>query len=287
MKKILPFYIIAAALVISSCQKEYSSEAGNNSGGGVVIGADCRINKIAYADSATGLVGYGSISALINGSDVVTDVTKFDSLSLTIDFNSQPQYFTDTVAIDPNQYFVTDINSKRVRLFHGLIDPTIPGSPEFDINYVYDGSGRLAQKLYYYSLIPAVPYQQATYTYTNGNLTGMTLQDKFTGDLVKDASLTYYTNIAPKNYVHLFPDETSYAEFSQFYNFGSKSTNAVKSLKIRYYDPGNQLSDSSVSAFSSYIMSRDNYVLSVQMSGDDQPSVPAAAGKLSFSYKCK
>ncbi len=58
-------------------------------------------------------------------------------------------------------------------------------------------------------------------------------------------------------------------------------------MKIRNYDPGNTLRDSLVSTFSNYIMSRDNYVLSVQMSGDDLISIPAAIGKLSFSYKCK
>jgi len=287
MKKFLPFYIIATAIVFTSCQKEYSTEGGSNSGAGAIIGTDCRINKIAFADSATGLVGYGSISAAINALDMVTDVTKFDSLSLTIDFNAQPQYFTDTVAIDADQYFIIDMTTKRVNLFHGLVDPTVPGSPEFDVNYMYDGSGHLAQKSYYFTLIPTVPFLQTSYTYTNGNLTSMTQQDMFTGDLVKDASLSYYSNISPKNYLYLFPEESAYAEFSQFYNFGSKSANAVKSFKVRYYDPGNVLVDSSVSVFTNYIMSRDNYVTSVLMTGNDQPSIPATAGKLSFSYKCK
>jgi hypothetical protein len=287
MKKFLPFYIIASVFAFTSCQKEYSTESGGDSGAGAIIGADCRISKIAYTDSATGLVGYGSIGATINAADLVTDVTKFDSLSLTIDFNSQPQYFTDTVAIDPDQYFIVDLSTQRVTSFHGLTDPTVPGSPEFDVAYVYDGAGHLSQKSYYFTLSPVVPYLQTNYTYTNGNLTGMTLQDMFTGDLVKDASLSYYSNIAPKNYLYLFPDESTYAEFSQFYNFGAKSYNAVKSLKVRYYDPGNVVVDSTVSNFNTYIMSRDNYVTSVIMSGNDQSSIPAIAGKLKFSYKCK
>jgi hypothetical protein len=136
-------------------------------------------------------------------------------------------------------------------------------------------------------LLPAVPFLQATYTYVNGNLTAMQLQDMFTSDLVEDATITYYTNIAPKNYMYVFPDETTYAPFNQFLNFGTKSTNALKDLKIRYYDPGNILVDSAVSGFKTYIMSRDNYVTGVQMTGDDQPSIPAAAGKLNFYYKCK
>ena len=106
-------------------------------------------------------------------------------------------------------------------------------------------------------------------------------------DKIKDADLTYYSNIAPKNYMYLFPDESTYAEFNQFYNFGNKPTNAVKTIKLRYFDPGNVPVDSAVSQFNSYILSRDNYVVSVYMLGDDQSSIPAAEGKLTFSYKCK
>jgi len=285
MKKITGIIGIIGLFFFVSCQKEYSTENGGDSGG-IIIGADCRISKIAYSDSASG-VSIGSIGATINSADVVTDITKFDSLTLTIDFNDVPQYFTDTVAIDADQYFLMDLSTKRIKSFHGLIDPTLPGSPEFDIDYVYDAAGYLVNKFYSYSLLPGVPYQQVTYTYSGGNLTHMETDDLFTGDVIKDADLSYYPNIAPKNYMNLFPDEDMYAEFTQFFNFGKKSTNAVKNLKLRYYDPGNVLADSAVSTFSSYVMSRDNYVLSVYMLGDDQSTIPAAEGKLNFTYKCK
>jgi hypothetical protein len=278
--------IIVTVFALTSCLKEYSTENGGDSGGGIIIGADCRISKIAYSDSASG-VSIGSIGATINSSDRVTDITKFDSLTLTIDFNNVPQYFSDTIAIDADQYFIMDLTSKRIKSFHGLLDPTVPGSPEFDIDYVYDAAGYLINKFYSYSLLPGIPYQQVTYTYSGGNLTHMQTDDLFTGDMIKNADLSYYPNIAPKNYMNLFPDENTYAEFNQFFNFGKKSTNAVKNLKLRYYDPGNVLVDSAVSAFSSYVMSRDNYVLSVYMLGDDQSSIPSAEGKLNFTYKCK
>ena len=284
MKKNI-LYILATVLVLSACQKEYSTEGASGDSANI-IGTDCRINKITYADSASG-TGIGSISALINAADVVTAVTKFDSLTSTIDFSSLPQYYSDTLAIDADQYFILDIATKRVKVFHGLIDPTVPASPEYDVIYNYDGAGHLVQKSYYFSLLPAVPFLQTTYTYVNGNLTAMQLQDMFTSDLIQDATISYYTNIAPKNYMYIFPDETGFASFNQFLNFGTKSTNAIKDLKIRYYDPGNIIVDSAVSGFKTYIMSRDNYVTGVQMTGDDQPSIPAAAGRLKFYYKCK
>jgi hypothetical protein len=285
MKKGILYSVIVIA-ALASCQKEYSTENSGGDGAGVIIGADCRISKIAYSDSANG-TSIGSIGATINGSDIVTDITKFDSLTLTIDFNSAPQYFSDTVYVDPDQYYVFNATTKRINSLHGLIDPTVPGSPEFDVTYNYDAAGFLINKSYSYSLLPGIPYQTVTYTYTGGNLTHMTTVDDFTTDIIKDADLTYYTNISPKNYLYLFPDEDTYAPYNQFFNFGRKSTNAVKNLKLRFYDPGNVLVDSAVSAFSSYVMSRDNYVISAYMLGNDQSSIPAAKGKLNFSYKCK
>ena len=285
MKKGLLYSIIFIA-ALASCQKEYSSENGGDNGAGVIIGADCRISKIAYNDSATG-ISIGSIGATIDALDVVTDVTKFDSLTLTIDFNAVPQYFGDTVYIDPDQYFIFDATTKRINSLHGLIDPTVPGSFEYDITYNYDGSGYLISKSYAYTLSPGIPIQTVNYTYSGGNLTHMTVVDEFTTDVIKDADLTYYPTISPKNYMYVFPDEDTYAPFTQFFNFGKRSTNAVKNLKLRFYDPGNVLVDSAVSSFSSYVMSRDNYVLSAYMLGDDQPCIPAAEGKLNFSYKCK
>ncbi|MEZ5027305.1 MAG: hypothetical protein R2765_00800 [Ferruginibacter sp.] len=115
----------------------------------------------------------------------------------------------------------------------------------------------------------------------------MTATNLLTGDVTSNASMEYYTNIIPRRYIYIFPDEIVYAYYNQFYNFGEKPYNAIKKITVREYDPGNVLRDSTVSNFSTYIMSRDTYVFSVQMSGDDQPCIPALAGKLSFSYKCK
>ena len=77
MKK---YSLLLVTVVVFHRAKEYSNE---NSGdaNGIIIGTDCRISKIASTDSAAGF-GIGSISAAINTSDAVTDITRFDSLSL-------------------------------------------------------------------------------------------------------------------------------------------------------------------------------------------------------------
>ncbi len=195
------------------------------------------------------------------------------------------QYFSDTIAIDPAQYFIIDNAAKRIKFFHGLIDPTVPNSQQFEVAYTYDVSGYLIDKLY--KLVPLnISFLKVTYTYAGGNLITMVTKDLFVDDIVKDAAVTYYSNIAPKNYLYIFPDEDSYSLITQFYNFGKRPTNAVKNLKVRYYNSGVP-ADSTVSTFQNYVMSRDNYVVGVNMVGDDQPSIPAEQGKLNFLYGCK
>ena len=130
-------------------------------------------------------------------------------------------------------------------------------------------------------------YYQVTYTYSGGNLTHMEGKDQVTGDVETDADVDYQANIFPRNYMYIFPDEVFYPYHTQFFNFVLKNSNALKKLTVRSYDPGNVVSDSAVSTFTNYIMSRDGYVLSTQMGGDDQQSIPAVAGKLKFSYHCK
>lgn len=289
MKKLVPVFFAATLILITvfSCSKEYSLENSSNlSGNGLIIGQDCRISKISYTDTATGS-GIGSITAFINGQDNATNITKFDSLSFTIEFLSTPFYVNDTVFINADEYFLVDITTKLVKQLHALTDPTDPFSAQYDVYYFYDANGYLSQKFFSFTSTPGFPFSLVSYTYNGGKLTHMSRTDLITGDLVIDADISYHNNILPKRFLYLFPDEKGYPYFSQFYNFGTRPSNAPMKITVRNYDPGNVLRDSTVSTFSNYMMSRDNYVLSVQMAGDDLISIPAQAGKLSFSYKCK
>jgi hypothetical protein len=283
MNKLRPLLFAAILFSFISCEKEYSLENGNTADE-LIIGPDCRISKIVYTDTAA-KIGLGSIAADINSLDIVTRITRFDSVSNTIEFIAAPVYTNDSVYINADEYFVVDIN-KRISKLHALLDPTDPFSLQYEVFYSYNPAGYLVTKTYVLSITPTVPFYEVTYTYTAGNLTHMTGIDKSNDELVTDADMDYYGNINPRRYIYIFPDEEGYADFNQFFNFGLKNNNAIRKLKIRNYDPGNVLRDSSVSTFSNYIISKDNYVLSVQMD-TVQHSIPALAGKLSFSYKCK
>mgnify|MGYP001791881378 CR=1 FL=1 len=285
MNKLRPLLFAAIVFTFfSSCEKEYSAE---NSGApsSLIVGLDCRISKILYTDTATN-TGIGYLSADINSVDIVTKIIKYDSLSNTLEFYDQPTYSNDTVFINVDEYFVVDA-TRRIAKLHGLVDPTDPLSLQFDIFYVYNGTGYLIAKNYFLTSAPTIPFYRIDYTYAFGNLTHMMGTDLSNGDLIIDADLNYFTNIVPKRYLYLFPDEKAYPYFSQFYNYGLKSHNAIKKMTVRNYDPGSVVRDSSVSNFSNYIMSRDTYVLSVQMTGDEQQSIPASASKLTYSYHCK
>jgi hypothetical protein len=285
MKAIRFLLLAALAVTLFSCGKEYSLENSGNFGSDLIVGFDCRISKIVYTDTSAN-TNLGSIAADINSIDIVNRINKYDSLSNIIEYLALPTYSNDTVFINGDEYFITDAN-RRINKMHGLVDPTNPASLQFDVFYVYDAAGHLINKNYFLTGAPAFMYYQVTYTYTNGNLTRMEARDLVSGDLNIDADLSFFTNIVPKNYLYIFPDEKNYYHFNQFYNFGLKNYNAVKKITVRNYDPGNVVRDSTVSNFSNYIMSRDTYVLSVQMAGDEQLSIPAPAAKLSFYYHCK
>ncbi len=296
MKK-LSYYVLTAtvAIAVFSCTKEVSLENGGSSGNGStdIVGVNCRITKIAYYDSAT-TVPLGSIAAMIDAKDSVRDVTLYDSLSNTIYFNSMPAYSADTAFLNPDEYFITNPATGMVTHLHGVFTSVFPTIP-FEVDYVYNSDGTLFQKRYDIPFAGVSPAVVVEYTYVGGNLSHMTSTDYTTPvpELIQDADLDYYVNIKPRAYLNLMPDETisddlnHFSPYTQFFNFGKKSINAIRSLKVRTYDPGNVPRDSTVSNFLTYITSRDNYVLSVYMLGDDQESLPATAGRLNFSYKCK
>ena len=89
MKRLSPVFLSVLVLTLFSCAKEYSLESSSDpSGNGQIIGEDCRITKIAYRDTAGAGTSLGPLTATIDNSDNVTNVTLFDSLAFTIDYLS-------------------------------------------------------------------------------------------------------------------------------------------------------------------------------------------------------
>jgi hypothetical protein len=283
MKKFFFFFFSVA--IFASCAKEVSLENGGSASALNIIGNDCRVSKISYSDNASG-VSLGALSANINTSDDAISITDFDSLNNTLNTFIALQYKSDTAYINANEYFLLNPATKRVLHFHGLIDPTNPFSLQIDVDYVYNASGQLIQKNYFQTILPGVIYATVDYTYSGANLTRMVFTDVL-GGVISDADMQY-SSLAPKNFIYIFPDENNLEEFTQFLNFGARPSNAISNIKVRNFDPSTGIVlDSSVSAFSNYELSVDKYVLNCVMTGDDQASIPAEAGRLRFSYSCK
>lgn len=277
--------LVVVTLFLVSCEKEVSTENSDN-GNELIVGKDCRISKMMYTDTATNL-NLGSLAAAINILYRVDDITVFDSLAQALTFSALPTYSNDTVYLNADEYFVIDIINNRVKKLHGLTDPTDILSPQFDADYIYNATGFLLQKNYNLTIgnIPAV---KVDYTYTSNNPTKMVYTNLITNEVEMDATIQYHSNIIPRSYLYVFPDEFTHPKYLQFFNYGRKPTNAVKDIKLYFYNGGIIPVDSLVSKFDSYRMSRDNYVLDVIMSGDEQPGIPAPGGsKIRFSYKCK
>jgi hypothetical protein len=286
MNKVRPLIFIAILITFFSCEKEYSEE-NLTSGDDFIVGLDCRISAISSRDTS-GMAGggLGSITAEITSTDIVKNLIEFDSVANFPTYIGQPVYTNDTVYIDPEEYYIVDIN-KRITKSHLWVDITFPASEQFDVFYAYNASGYLTTKTYFSTTTPGIPFLRVDYTYAGGNLVRMTAVDLPGGDLNMDADMVYYPNIVARRFLYIFPDERFYPQYNQFFNFGAKNFNAIKKMVVRNYDPGNVVRDSLPTNFSNYILSRDNYVLSVQTDSISQPSIPFLAGKLSFSYHCK
>jgi hypothetical protein len=280
------FFLLSCVLCFSifSCEKENSEENGGDDPS--IIGVNCRIAKIDYRDTS-GIIPIGSIATNINALDNVTNIIEFDSLSNFIISNADISYTGDTVHVNADEYFIQDPNGKLIKKFHGVVDPGNPASPFYDQVFTYNTAGNLVKKTKALTTAPSLPYEQVDYTYSNGNLVSMLYKNLFSGQIISDASLTFQPTVAPKNYIYIFPDEEERAAYNQFFNFGKRSINGVKDLKVRYYDGTGAIIDSAVSQFSSYQQSVDLYVVNVLMGGDAQPCIPAQPGRLQFSYKCR
>lgn len=98
MKKLFPVFFALMALAFFLAKKNIVLKKTASGTNPLIVGANCRITKIAYIDSATN-TGIGSFTVIINAADNTTEITKFDSLGLFVEFNAMPVYVSDTVAI--------------------------------------------------------------------------------------------------------------------------------------------------------------------------------------------
>lgn len=270
-------------LLIVSCRKEKSLEGGDPNS--IWIGTNCRINQVLTVDSSTS-IGFEAHNAFFDSKGLATGTELYDSLTNSTIFRTNYFYKGDTAYVNNGQYFVQDKTTGRVKEFKGLEDPTDPLSDTIQIKFTYNAAGQLTAKDYYFFNLPT-PALRSTYTHTNGNLTSMLFVSLFpTSETIADATLEYNTNQPVKEFMYIFPDGYIITPYLLSFNFGTRPANTIKKINTRFYSSGT-VTDSLVTNYKNYVLSRDNYVLDLFAEGDYQDGVGNLFERTKFQYKCR
>lgn len=281
MKRITLFLFVL--LFFYGCRKEKSIESGDNNP--IFIGSNCRISQVLSVDSLTG-IGFEAHNAFFDAAGKPTGTELYDSLSNSIYFGSLFTYSADTAFVNSGEYFVNDAATGRVKEFKGLIDPSDPLSDTVQIVFSYDASGYLVKKDYYFFGL-TVPLLRSTYSYSNGNLTRALLEYVFPStEVFIDAAVEYNGSQPANGMMYVFPDAFYTAQYNLSFNFGKRPVNTLKKVTTKLYSSG-VITDSLVTNYLNYKLSRDNYVLELFAAGDFQDGIGIIDGRTKFSYYCK
>jgi hypothetical protein len=288
--KVLKYFFgcIVAVVLFTACTKEYSFENPFANSGNVTIGNNCIIAKVIEYDTL-GNRGASAINYLFNAAgDRVVSVNQTDSITLNSLLNKTVSYLQDTMRLDAGQFFTVDLATARVKSFTGRENPYNNTSPVFSFKYNYDASGKINTKTKTNPLFPTFIIESTEYVFTNNDLTGIVKKLPLLNTTIFTASLEYDNSRQPKNYFSMLPDCNELAPYVAALNTGARSLHPVKKIVIKNFD---QLTgafiDSTVTNFSNYKYSLDNYVLSLDASGFDIPALPLVSGRNKFEYFCR
>jgi hypothetical protein len=275
-------YCFLLITLLAGCRKEKSVDTGDFNP--IFIGNNCRIDQVLAVDSLSG-IGLYAHNALFNAAGVATTTTFTDSITNTNDFTALFTYRGDTTFTGAGQFFLKDA-AGRMKEYKGLEDPSDPFSDSVRVTFTYNIDGYLTKKEYFFFGLP-IPLLQSNYTYSNGNLTKTVLTSLFpTIEVLVDAVAEYNTTQPAKEFVYLFPDAFDISPYTLSLNFGKKPTNTIKKLTTKLYSNG-MLTDSLVTNYKNYKLSRDGYVLELFAEGDYQDGLGIIDGRTKFRYKCR
>lgn len=268
-----------------SCQKELSLEDGGGNPGQPSIGDNCKVNQIITADSLTGL-GLFSIFTRFTPSGDADKVEVYDSLSLTMQYQTNIIYKGDTVRVSPTEYFLLDAN-KRVRGFQSI---DISGGSADTLRYVYnyDANGYLLNKELFLTGIP-LPLIRFNYVWSGQNLVAIDGSIAAPGitQKVLTATLEYESTATAKNFIHVLPDGFETSLFIMGLDLGKKSRNLVKKIVVSAYDDTGALDEVYTTTYGNYVFSADGYLLEWYAKGDEAGGTPFQSGRSIFKYFCR
>jgi YD repeat-containing protein len=125
-------------------------------------------------------------------------------------------YTTGKITVDAakNQYFVVGTDGK-VTEYWGYSDPAYDTTAKIVVKYTYNGAGQLIKRTEAEQATPTTVDFVYDYTYTNGNLTKVTVKDGTTAALLADVVYQYATAEPVKNFLALYPASFEIMYFQQ------------------------------------------------------------------------
>lgn len=267
---------LALALLFASCQKELSGEDE------VIVPQGCMIDRISQIDTTTN-TSLGFVGITFNNASRVIRLEDYDSVNNDHIVDASFTLAGDTVKLSAHDYYIVDpANNLRVRA--SQVDGDYFGLTDEDIffNYTYDAGGYLISKAY--SLLGQDLFR-FDYLWTGGNLTRVVARIPFTGEILYEADMSYYTNIAVKDFLHLAPDIIdSYFDIAM--NFGKKSANALNTVTITEYDASGNPS-TYITTFYNYQLDAENRVMSYVVDNANLSDFGIYEGKNQVRYRCR
>lgn len=275
---------VGLACICSSCAKEYSFEGSpprpadtiNNN---PVLGNRCRIEKIvSFLSNSPN--SRSAITAFFNSLHDVQRVLVYDSLRNQAGIDVQMKYSGDTVFVlaggSSGQYFLLDGNGRtRAYYFNGLI-----------YRYLYNAAGFMEKQEIFVDGTPPLQLSEIRYQYTGNNLTGVSVI-ALPNIRVKEAELEYYVNKPVSQFLYFFPGSPELSAYQLGLNLGRRSEQAVKKMVIRDYNVSTgQLIKTSTTNFLNYQLSRENYVMGFNLSGDELLEIGFLSGRNRVEYHC-
>jgi hypothetical protein len=271
--------MLLLATTLLSCSKETSIEKQSQPFTG------CKVGSIVALETTTGRALY-AVNTLFSVGGVPREVEAIDSVTGRPDLIQPMDIRKDSVILSDGQYFLLDANG-RVRKLQIREDPTDPTSDAYVFQYSYDPSGYLIEKRV---STPALPVTLVTYNYTwtNGNLTSV--EGRLTAALnpvrIFLSELEYDLNVAPKDFIYVFPDGAESFMFSMAFDYGKKSVNLLKRMTVVYYDEQGVQTDAYASDFRDVKLSPEGYVQEWLVDGDSMDPFGIFAGRVRFDYFC-
>ncbi len=243
----------------------------------------CKLRNIGLLDIGSGK-GWASITNSFNSSNQVSRVQNVDSVNNVIIDNFNLVYSATRVTLDTAQYFDLDA-SGRIKEFHGYLDADVASgnSPKVIIRYTFDANGYMTKAAYSLPSFPTLVVQEINFTWTNGNLTKVTISEP--NSLAKvEIVYTYDVTKSPKEFLCLFPNyEIVYMQTAV--NYGKNSVNLPTKSTITEFDATTgQPNTPEVSDFKAYQLNSENYVTSFVIEGEG--SVLPGNTRYALSYKC-